>query len=123
MEKDNNLEVSSILGYYTNGFNIDLIFHVVSILNEGKNFESNFEYNFKVGNDNVCVSFDHILKCLILDIKNNENNLVIKKYSNYIEFIRFTSDGVFKAHLSFENSKIKITTEEIENGIKFKLKY
>lgn len=121
MEKNNNITILTTLSYYTEGFNTDLIYHVISILNEGRNFKSDFEYSFKIEDQRINVSFNSKNHCLNILINNGIDLLIINRYVNHMEFIRTTNDGTFKATLDNLNGETTIKTEEITEGFKLEL--
>lgn len=122
MEKDNNITILTTLSYYTEGFNTELIFHIINIMNKGRNFKSDFEYSFKIDEQKINVTFDSKNDCLNISITNGIDTLIVSRYTNHMDFIRTTNDGTFKATLDNLNGKITISTEEITEGFKLELK-
>ena len=122
MEKDNNITILTTLSYYTEGFNTELIFHIINIMNKGRNFKSGFEYSFKIEEQKINVTFDSKNDCLNISITNGIDTLIVSRYTNHMEFIRTTNDGTFKATLDNLNGKTTISTEEITKGFKLELK-
>lgn len=122
MEKDNNITILTTLSYYTEGFNTELIFHIINIMNESRNFKSDFEYSFKIEEQKINVTFDSKNDCLNISITNGIDTLIVSRYTNHMDFIRTTNDGTFKATLDNLNGKTTISTEEITEGFKLELK-
>lgn len=122
MEKDNNITILTTLSYYTEGFNTELIFHIINIMNESRNFKSDFEYSFKIEEQKINVTFDSKNDCSNISITNGIDTLIVSRYTNHMVFIRTTNDGTFKATLDNLNGKTTISTEEITEGFKLELK-
>ena len=98
----------NIYNTYTEGFSTDIIIHVVSILNQGRSFRSNFEYSFKIGIEYVSVNYDHEASCLIIDVKKNDDNLIIKQYSDSTEFVVIKNGQTMTALAKSGNGILKL---------------
>jgi len=122
MEREDNLTILTILSYYTEGFEVALISHVVSILNQERNFKSDFKYSFKVENQRIEVFYEKDNCCLSIIMNNGIDTLAIKRFKSYTEYIRTTNDGTFKATLDTINGQAVIKTEEITDSVKLELK-
>lgn len=103
-------ELNTLIGYYTNGFDMKLIESITTSMNSDRDLSKDFDYTINIeGGVSIKVEYDASYKTCTTTIRNNSESLVIKKEQSFEYYQRPMEGNIYHMYVHFLDPEYRIT--------------